>query len=164
MYDVAIIGAGPGGSAAAVALGQLGIKNVVLLDREGFPRDKTCGSGLSPNAPKVIEKLGLSAQVHEAGFAVSSVRIVTPNKREMIIKSDAAAVVLLRRTFDHLLVQRAQSLGVTLKTPFRADALMKEGDRVVGVRGFDGEEVRAMATARTASFRPISDRSAASPR
>lgn len=143
MYDVAIIGAGPGGSAAAVALGQLGMTNVVLLDRDGFPRDKTCGSGLSPNALKVIEKLGLLPQVRELGFPVNAVRIVTPGKREMIIKSDAAAIVLLRRTFDHLLVQRAQALGVTVKTPFRAVELLEEGGRVVGVRGFDGETVRA---------------------
>lgn len=143
MYDVAIIGAGPGGSAAAVALGQLGIKNVVLLDREGFPRDKTCGSGLSPNALKVIEKLGLSEAVREVGYPINSVRIVTPGNREMIVSSDAAAIVCLRRVFDNLLVERAQKLGVTLKTPFRADALVKEGGRVVGVRGFDGEEIRA---------------------
>lgn len=142
-YDVAIIGAGPSGAAAAVALGQLGITNVVLLDREGFPRDKTCGSGLSPNALKIIEKLGIAPKVRELGFPINSVRIVTPGGREMVIKSDAAAIVLLRRYFDHLLVERAQSLGVTLKTPFRADALLKDGERVVGVKGFGGEEIRA---------------------
>ncbi len=143
MFDVAIIGAGPGGAAAAVALGQLGITNVVLLDREGFPRDKTCGSGLSPNALKLIEKLGIAAEVRASGFPINSVRIVTPGKREMIISSDAAAIVCLRRTFDHLLVERAKALGVTLKTPFRADALLEEDGRVVGVRGFDGETIRA---------------------
>lgn len=143
MYDVAIIGAGPGGSAAAAALGQLGITNVVLLDREGFPRHKTCGSGLSPNALKVIEKLGLLADVKAKGYHINAVRIVTPGNREMVIKSDAAAIVCLREVFDHMVVKRAQSFGVTLKTPFRADALIKEGDRVVGVRGFDGEEIRA---------------------
>ena len=34
--DVAIIGAGPAGTAAALHLGQLGVKNVVLLDRHDF--------------------------------------------------------------------------------------------------------------------------------
>jgi geranylgeranyl reductase family protein len=143
MYDVAIIGAGPGGSVAAVALGQLGIKNVVLLDREGFPRDKTCGSGLSPNGLKVIDQLGLGQAVREVGYPINSVRIVTPGNREMIVSSDAAAIVCLRRVFDNLLVERAQKLGVTLKTPFRAEALIKDAGRVVGVRGFDGEEIRA---------------------
>ncbi|GMU61444.1 MAG: geranylgeranyl reductase [Myxococcaceae bacterium] len=143
MYDVAIIGAGPGGAAAAVALGQLGITNVALLDREGFPRHKTCGSGLSPNALKVLEKLNLLSEVKTKGYHINAVRIVTPGRREMVIQSDAAAIVCLREVFDHLLVQRAQALGVTLKTPFRADELLKDGDRVVGVKGFDGEELHA---------------------
>ena len=103
-FDVVIVGAGPGGAAAAVALAQLGITNVALLDREGFPRDKTCGSGLSPNALKIIQQLGISQQVKELGHAINTVRIVTPGGRELLISSDAAAVVLLRRHFDHLLV------------------------------------------------------------
>lgn len=140
-FDVVIVGAGPGGAAAAVALAQLGITNVALLDREGFPRDKTCGSGLSPNALKIIQQLGISQQVKELGHAINTVRIVTPGGRELLISSDAAAVVLLRRHFDHLLVERATSLGVTLMTPFRADTLIEEGGRVRGVRSFEGKEV-----------------------
>ena len=142
-FDVAIVGAGPGGAAAAVALAQLGVTNVALLDREGFPRDKTCGSGLSPNALKLVQSLGIAAKVKELGHPINAVRIVTPGGRELNISSDAAAVVLLRRHFDHLLVERATSLGVTLKTPFRADALIEEGGRVRGVRSFDGQEVHA---------------------
>lgn len=142
-FDVAIVGAGPGGAAAAVALAQQGITNVALLDREGFPRDKTCGSGLSPNALKLVQQLGIAAQVKELGYPINAVRIVTPGGRELRIASDAAAVVLLRRHFDHLLVERAQSLGVSLQTPFRADALLEEDGRVVGVKSFEGQEVRA---------------------
>ena len=96
-FDVAIVGAGPGGAAAAVALAQQGITNVALLDREGFPRDKTCGSGLSPNALKIIKSLGIAERVKELGHAINAVRIVTPGGRELRIASDAAAVVLLRR-------------------------------------------------------------------
>jgi geranylgeranyl reductase family protein len=143
VHDVAVVGAGPGGAAAAVSLGQLGVTDVVLLDREGFPRDKTCGSGLSPNSLKLLDQLGLGAQVRSLGFPIDTLRLVTPGNREMIIRTDAAAIVLLRRHFDHLLVQRAQSLGVTLRTPFRGHELLREGERVVGVRGFDGEVVRA---------------------
>ncbi|MFO0595910.1 MAG: NAD(P)/FAD-dependent oxidoreductase [Myxococcaceae bacterium] len=146
MHDVAIVGAGPGGAAAAVALGQRGIKDVVLLDREGFPRDKTCGSGLSPNALKLVDQLGIGDDVRRLGHAINTVRVVTRGGRELVISSDAAAIVLLRREFDHLLVKKAQDLGVQLQTPFRADALLEENGRVVGVRGFDGREVRAKVT------------------
>lgn len=142
-YRVVIAGAGPGGAAAAIALAQRGITDVLLLDRDPFPRDKTCGSGLSPNALKVIDELGIGADVRERAYPIDSVRIVTPAKKEMLLSSNAAAVVLLRRHFDHMLVQRAQKLGVTLETGFRADQLLHDGSgRVVGVKGFDGEERR----------------------
>ena len=49
MYDVVIVGAGPGGSATAHYLAREGF-NVLLLDKFNFPRDKTCGDGLTPRA------------------------------------------------------------------------------------------------------------------
>ena len=45
VWDVAVIGAGPAGSSAAVAARAAGAR-VLLLDREAFPRDKLCGGGL----------------------------------------------------------------------------------------------------------------------
>ena len=57
--EILIVGAGPSGAAAAVQLGQLGIKDVLLVDRDRFPRNKTCGSGLSPVALHVAESLGV---------------------------------------------------------------------------------------------------------
>jgi flavin-dependent dehydrogenase len=52
--QVAVVGAGPTGAAAALALRQQGISDVVLLDSRDFPRDKICGSGLSPRAIEMI--------------------------------------------------------------------------------------------------------------
>ena len=142
-----IIGAGPGGGATAVRLLQRGIKNVVLLDKDRFPREKTCGSALSPNALKVIQELGIVPEVKRLGYPITSLKIVTPGKREMHLSTEQAAIVLLRKHFDNLLVERAQSLGVDFRGGFKAVGLMREGSRVVGVRGKtkDGgdEEIRA---------------------
>ena len=143
MYDALIIGAGPGGAAAAVSLAQRGITNVLLLDRDGFPRDKTCGSGLSPNAIAICDELGIGAEMKRLAYPIMSVRVVTPGGREMVLASDAAAVVCLRRHFDNLLVERAQKLGATLETPFLAQELIRENGRIVGVRSRDGKERRA---------------------
>ena len=143
VHDVAIVGAGPGGAAAALALAQRGVTDVVLLDRDPFPRDKTCGSGLSPNALAVLDQLGLGQEVRAQAYPVNTVRLVTPGGREMVLASNAAAVVLLRRVFDNLVVQRAVSMGVQLVTPFRAVSLIEERGRVAGVRAFDGRELRA---------------------
>lgn len=56
--EVAIVGAGPAGSTLAALLAGRG-HDVLLLDRATFPRDKTCGDGLTPRAVGVLERLGL---------------------------------------------------------------------------------------------------------
>lgn len=138
-----IIGAGPGGAAAAVRLAQRGVKGVVLVDKDRFPREKTCGSALSPNGLKIAAELGIGDEVKRLGYHIHSLRIVTPGNREMHLRtSEGAAVVLLRKHFDNLLVERAQSLGVEFRSGFRAGELVREGGRVVGVRGKD-DEIRA---------------------
>jgi menaquinone-9 beta-reductase len=56
--DVLVVGAGPAGSATAAWLARLGI-DVLLADAAVFPRDKTCGDGLTPRAIGELQRLGL---------------------------------------------------------------------------------------------------------
>ena len=56
--DVLVVGAGPAGSAAAAWAARAG-RDVVLADAAVFPRDKTCGDGLTPRAIGELERLGL---------------------------------------------------------------------------------------------------------
>jgi flavin-dependent dehydrogenase len=134
-HKVVIVGGGPGGAATAVELLQRGVRDVVLVDKDPFPRDKTCGSALSPNALKTIKQLGIDAEVRELGYLIHSLIVVTPGHREMKLTTDHAAIVLLRKYFDNLLVERAKKLGVELRTPWKAVELVREGSRVIGVRG-----------------------------
>lgn len=56
--DVVVVGCGPAGSAAATWLARSG-REVTVLDAAEFPRDKTCGDGLTPRAMDEIDRLGL---------------------------------------------------------------------------------------------------------
>ncbi|SOE01118.1 geranylgeranyl reductase family protein [Blastococcus haudaquaticus] len=56
--DVLVVGAGPAGSAAAAWAARSG-RDVVLADAAVFPRDKTCGDGLTPRAIAELDRLGL---------------------------------------------------------------------------------------------------------
>ncbi len=57
--DVLVVGAGPAGASAAAWLARLG-HDVVLADAATFPRDKTCGDGLTPRAVAELDRLGLT--------------------------------------------------------------------------------------------------------
>ncbi|MCB0905907.1 MAG: FAD-dependent monooxygenase, partial [Nocardioidaceae bacterium] len=60
--DVLVVGAGPAGSSAAAWAARHGL-DVVLTDAAVFPRDKTCGDGLTPRAVAELIKLGLEGWV-----------------------------------------------------------------------------------------------------
>ena len=58
--DVVVIGAGPAGSSAATWAARGG-RDVLLVDSAEFPRDKTCGDGLTPRAVHEMQLLGLAS-------------------------------------------------------------------------------------------------------
>jgi len=144
--EILIVGAGPSGAAAAVRLGQLGIQDVLLVDRDRFPRNKTCGSGLSPAALHVAEALGVGPELRTRANPIVTVRFVTPSGEELRVPANSAAVILLRKEFDNLLVERARALGVRFRDRWRAMEAIEEDGRVAGVRGLEGEEIRARWT------------------
>jgi flavin-dependent dehydrogenase len=115
---------------------------VVLVDKDKFPREKTCGSALSPNGLRVVKQLGIGDEVERLGYVIHSLRVVTPGRREMKLTTEQAAVVLLRKHFDNLLVEKAKELGADFRGGWKANELIREGGRVVGVKSRD-EEIRA---------------------
>ncbi len=73
-YDIAVIGAGPAGSTAAYFLAKGGLR-VALLDKFDFPRDKTCGDGLTPRAIKILEEMGILPQVEQYARHCSAITV-----------------------------------------------------------------------------------------
>jgi geranylgeranyl reductase family protein len=141
---VGIIGAGPAGLATAAHLGQLGIGRVVIVDRLDFPRDKTCGSAVSPKGCEVLKELGVREAVTAEAYAIKGLRLVTPRLHDVTVSSPQdVALICNRRTLDHLLLKRARQTGTTFLANFDARFLLQRGDRVVGFRSADGREVRA---------------------
>lgn len=142
---VAIIGAGPSGVATALQLGRLGVDDVVLLDAADFPRDKTCGSGLSPRCITLLKELGVWERVSPMAYPISGLRLVTPRERDVYLSAgeEQQAVICLRRKLDHAMLAAATERGVRFVPNFRArEPITREG-RWVGVRDRDSREVHA---------------------
>src|SRR5262245_54566169 len=78
-FDVAIIGAGPAGSAAAIALARAN-QRVLLIDKRAFPRQKVCGGCLSGHALRGLREL-LGGAAALPGVATREIRFVVGSHR-----------------------------------------------------------------------------------
>ena len=144
--QVAIVGSGPTGATAALALLQRGISDVLLLDSHDFPRHKTCGSGLSPRAIEILKQLeAWDDHVKPLAYPINGIRIVTRRGNEAWASAGEqhGAAVCLRHDFDFALHKAALQRGARFAPRFKAREGILEGDRWVGVRAADGREVRA---------------------
>jgi menaquinone-9 beta-reductase len=116
--DVAVVGAGPAGSAAAITLTRLG-RRVALIDKASFPRDKCCGDGLTTAALRLVERLGLDPSSVESWEPIDEVGVVATNGRRFPLSfpHDATtyAASARRYDFDAALVDRAVKSGADLE-------------------------------------------------
>jgi flavin-dependent dehydrogenase len=130
--EVLVVGAGTAGSACAQWLARHGV-DVLLADQHDFPRDKTCGDGLIPDAHAALRRLGVHDEVMDLALRVADVRCVAPSGRHVDVPGMLA--VLPRRELDHVLVRAAQRAGARLLTPWRFEAPLRAADgRVEGAR------------------------------
>jgi len=115
--DVAVVGGGPAGAAAALTLARAG-RNVVLVDKARFPRDKCCGDGLTTGALRLLEDLGLDPLDVPSWRAIDACTVVSPSGRavELPLPSGPGAgtfaAVARRIDLDAALLDRARAAGV----------------------------------------------------
>jgi menaquinone-9 beta-reductase len=145
--DVIVVGAGPAGAATAILLAERGL-SVHLLDRARFPRPKICGEYLSPEAPRLLDRLGALKAVDAAASALSGMRITAPDGTTLVgtYRSIGAwrpyrehAMAITREALDAILVDRVRALPVDFREQTRVTDLVVSGDHVLGVELIDGD-------------------------
>ena len=125
--DLAIVGGGPAGSAAAVTAARAGA-SVLVVDKASFPRDKCCGDGLTTLALRLGEELGLDPGAI-AGWQVGDGAVLhSPSGRTIrfpLPRDDGQyAAVVPRREYDAALLDLAH----------RAGANVRVGHAMVGIK------------------------------
>ena len=115
--DVLVVGAGPSGCAAALTLARAG-RNVLVIDKATFPRDKICGDGLTTSALRELDALGLDPKTVPSWVAVDDVVVRSPSGREVVFplprNCGTYAAASRRQDLDLALVQLARSEGIEI--------------------------------------------------
>ncbi len=141
-YDAVVVGAGPAGAATGILLAQGGLR-VLVLDRARFPRPKICGEYLSPEAARVLDRLGVLKAVDAAGaVGLSGMTITAPDGTRLRGTYPRAgrwrgyrdhALALPRTTLDRILADRLRETPADFREGHRVTDLLVEGSSVAGV-------------------------------
>ena len=154
--DVLVAGAGPGGSAAAALLARAGLR-VILVDRAGFPRDKACSEYMSPEAVRILARLGVVGALESAGAVALEGTAVTAHRGARLEGAFARAghqpvratgLSVSRRRLDHELAGAAVRAGATLLERTTVEELLYRHGAVAGAVVRDREGRRRALHAR----------------
>lgn len=146
-----MIGGGPSGAACAYWLAEAG-HDVIVIEKKRFPREKTCGDGLTPRSVRQLEDMGLrSALVDHHRFSGlrthafgKTLELEWPKHPDL----PGYGYVVTRHDLDRLVAERAEKSGATLWQESEALEPIYENGLVRGAvvkqkRGGDVTEVRA---------------------
>ena len=166
-WDVLVVGGGPAGLAAGIALRQRGM-DVLIAEALTPPIDKACGEGLMPDSRRELAQLGLELSASD-GAAFTGIHFANRNSgREDCVTAqfgDGQGIGVRRPHLHSRMVERAQSLGVQLAWGCRVE--LKEGQpaRINGedcryrfLVGADGQSSRVRRWANLEHGRTMSRR------
>jgi geranylgeranyl reductase family len=147
LYDVIVVGAGPGGATCAWKCAAAGLK-VLLLDRAAsLPRYKPCGGGIPASLARHVPGIAEHAEAF-ADLTITHLRHSWRGRDAVLCAMETASGepatvwMVQRPRFDHWLVRQAEEHGATLRTGVKVADIARDADSVT-VRSSEGDEWRA---------------------
>ena len=154
--DVLVVGAGPGGTAAAYHLARHGL-DVTIVDKAAFPREKVCGDGLTPRGVAAMVRMGIDSD--QPGFErVMGLRVHSRSAAIDLPWPELSSfpgygLVMPRLDFDEMLAERAKKAGARMMELTEALGPIQEDGWVRGAtvrpaddRDAEPTEIRARFT------------------
>lgn len=146
MIDALVVGAGPAGISTAIRLHRAG-RDVLVVDKAAFPRDKTCGDGLTTLALRELDSLGLAPESVASWIDVRRMFLHSPSSHIVPLPLPEApgtfAAIARRMDLDAALVDLARSEGVPIAESTALGAVHPAADHVrVELDGHDDVEAR----------------------
>jgi len=135
-HDVLVIGGGPSGAAAAYWLAEAG-HDVVVVEKKRFPREKTCGDGLTPRAVAQLEDMGLGARLASGHLRYEGLRSIAHGVTLELAWPEhplypSYGYVVRRRDLDEMVAEAAVKAGATLWQGAEATAPVLDGGLLRG--------------------------------
>jgi len=145
MFDVAVIGAGPGGATASRYLAKRGLK-VCMIDKDCFPRDKPCGGGFSEGL--LDEFPYLRRRQEEFLKGVAKVGVLHSPNRKIVLRGTVDMAVTLRTDFDNVLFESAIEEGAQSLVGMRTKSIRFHDEYVeVVLKGVEPIKARVIVGA-----------------
>jgi geranylgeranyl reductase family protein len=141
--DVIVVGAGPGGSAAAYWLASSGL-DVVLLEKTQFPREKVCGDGLTPRGTRALIGMGIDVSeeagwLHNRGLRVFGGGLRLHLDWPELTSFPDYGLVRPRADLDDLLARQARKAGAHLhELTSVTGPILDDDGTIVGVTATEG--------------------------
>ena len=134
-YDVVIVGGGPSGAAGAFWLAERG-RNVLVVEKKRFPREKTCGDGLTPRAVRQLHDMGLAEPLADHlrfdGLRSIAHGITLELKWPDHPDFPSYGYVVRRRDLDEMVADQAVKAGATFWPATEAIELVLDSGLVGG--------------------------------
>ena len=112
VYDTAIVGGGPAGCSAAIALARRGAR-VVLVESKSYPHHKVCGEFLSPECQPILQALGVLPKLKSLNAVPISVACISaPDGTAWETHFAGPALGISRSALDAALAEQARACGV----------------------------------------------------
>ena len=140
--QVVVIGAGPGGSSATFYLAKKGL-DVLLVDKETFPREKVCGDAYQSSLYPIFKEMGIYEEMEQnIEINVKKIRQFGPGEEEVEFFAESGEWCIPRRIGDDIIRRAAVRAGAEWLEGFEGTELIIKKGQVKGVKGiYDNKDM-----------------------